>query len=153
MGDGHIPRNRPYDDRTSLPLCLLDPIIGKFVDEAENYVATPDDIQFLFAFVQVMANIYRSERDRRTILRNIFNSFEIPIERTRIGKNLLTDGDLSIGPYRFLIAELKDEIGSTVTGAEPFAQATLHYLEATRNLAAEHPNSVLPCIIVLAFGL
>ena len=60
-----------------------------------------------------------------------------------IGK-FTTDGDLSIGNYRFLIAELKNEIGF---------QAILYFLEATRKLAARNLNSVLPCIIVLIFGL
>jgi len=62
-----------------------------------------------------------------------------------------TDGDLSIGNYRFLIAKFKNEIGSTA--AEPFFQAILYFLEATRKLATHHLNSILPCIIVLIFGL
>ena len=66
-----------------------------------------------------------------------------------IGKFTIND-DLSIGKSRSLIAEFKNEIGSKA--AELFFQATFYFLEATRKLATQHLNSVLPCIIVLIFG-
>lgn len=64
-----------------------------------------------------------------------------------------TDSDLSIGKCRFVIAEFQNEIGSMAT--EPFFhdQTILNFLEATQKLATQHLNSVLPCIIVLIFGL
>jgi len=42
----------------ALLLSLLHP---EYVDNADNYVPTPDDVQFLLAFVQAMANIYKVE--------------------------------------------------------------------------------------------
>ena len=134
----------------ALPLSLLHPIFGEYVDDADNYVPTPDDVQFILAFVQAMANIYKVETARRQTLLTTFDDHKIPIKPTMIGE-FTTDGDLSIGNYRFLIAEFKNEIGSTA--AEPFFQAILYFLEATRKLATRHLNSVLPCIIVLIFGL
>ncbi|KAJ3499972.1 hypothetical protein NLJ89_g9993 [Agrocybe chaxingu] len=147
--DGYIPCNRPYGRPTALPLSLLHPIFGEYVDDAENYVPTTDDVKFFLAFVQAMANIYKREDGRQETLLTIFDDHKIPIKPTMIGR-FTTDGDLSIGKFRFLIAEFKNEIGSTA--AEPFFQAILYFLEATRKLATQHLNSVLPCMIVLIFG-
>lgn len=43
---------------TTLPLSLLHPVFGEFVDDVENYMPTRDDARFLQALVQAMANIY-----------------------------------------------------------------------------------------------
>jgi hypothetical protein len=52
--------NRPYCCPTALPLTrLLYPtVFGEDVDNAENYVLTPDDVQFCLEFVQDMVNTY-----------------------------------------------------------------------------------------------
>ena len=97
-----------------------------------------------------MVDIYKTEHERQQALLTVFEDHQIPIKPTLIGK-FATDGDLPIGEYGFLIAELKNEIGSK--GAEPFFQAVLYFLEVTQKLATQHLNSVLPCIIVLIFGL
>jgi hypothetical protein len=132
-----------------LPLSLLHPIFGEFIDDAENYVPTPDDVPFFLAFVAAMANVYKVEDGRRDAVLSIFENHKMYIKPTSIGK-FSTDGDLSRGKFRYSIFEFKNEIGAT--GAEPFFQAILYYLEATRNFAGQHRNSVLPCIIVLIFG-
>ena len=133
----------------ALPLSLLHPVFGEYIDDAENYVPTPDDVKFFLAFVQAMANIYRVEEGRQKTLLGVFNEHQVHIKPTMIDR-FTTDGDLSIGAFRSLIAEFKNEIGSKA--AEPYFQATLYFLEATRKLATQHLNSVLPCIIVLIFG-
>ena len=45
----------------ALPLSLLHPIFGEYIDDADTYVPTSDDVQFLLAFMQAMANIYKVE--------------------------------------------------------------------------------------------
>ena len=147
--DQQIPCNRPYGLPTALPLSLLHPIFGEFVDDAENYVPTPDDVPFFLEFVEAMANIYKGEDSRKVTVLNIFEKHKMYIKPSSIGK-YITDGDLSSGEFRSLIFEFKNEIGSTA--AEPFLQAILFYLEATRKFAVQYRNSVLPCIIVLIFG-
>ena len=97
----------------------------------------------------VVRNIYDEEHKRKETVLKLFRKHGMDAKPTMIGK-YTTDGDLSIGEFRLLIAEFKNEVGSK--GAEPFFQAILYYLEATRNLASEYHNSVLPCIIVLIFG-
>jgi len=90
-----------------------------------------------------MRNIYDEEHKRKETVLKLLRKHRIDAKPTMIGK-YTTDGDLSIGEFRLLIAEFKNEVGSK--GAEPFFQAIL-YLEATRSLASEYHNSVLPCII------
>jgi hypothetical protein len=147
--DGCIPCNRPYGCPTALPLSLLHPTFGEFIDDAENYVPTSDDAKFLLAFVKAMTDIYEVEDDRKKTLLTVFNDHKIHIKPTMIGR-FTTDGDLYTGKFRFLIGEFKNEIGSKA--AEPFFQAILYFLEATRELATRHLKSVLPCIILLIFG-
>jgi hypothetical protein len=112
-------------------------------------VPTSDDGQFLLAFVQAMTDIYKLEDGRKETLLTAFDHHNIPIKPTMIGR-FTTDGDLSINSFRFLIVEFKNEIGSKA--AEPFFQAILYFLEATRKCATQNLNSILPCIIVLIFG-
>jgi hypothetical protein len=97
-----------------------------------------------------MRKIYDEEHKRKETVLKLFRKHGMDVKPTMIGK-FTTDGDLSIGEFRLLIAEFKNEVGSK--GAEPFFQAVLYYLEATRSLASEYHNSVLPCIIVLIFGV
>ena len=95
-------------------------------------------------------NIYATEKMRQNILLKVFNDHDILMKPTGINR-FITNGDLSVGKYQFLIAKIKNEVGSS--GAEPYFQAILYFLEAMRELATQHLNSVLPCIIVLVFGL
>jgi hypothetical protein len=148
--DTRIPCNRPSGFSPTLPPTLLHPVFGKFIDDAENSIPTADDILFLRAFVVVMSNIYDQEHERKETVLKLFRKHGMDAKSTMIGK-FTTDGDVSIGEFRLLIAEFKNEVGSK--GAEPFFQAILYYLEATRSLASEYHNSVLPCIIVLIFGV
>ena len=147
--DTRIPCNRPSGFSTTLPPTLLHPVFGKFIDDTENSIPTADDVLFLHAFVAVMRNIYDEEHKRKETVLNLFRKHGMDAKPTMIGK-FTTDGDLSIGEFRLLIAEFKNEVGSK--GAEPFFQSILYYLEATRSLASEYHNSVLPCILVLIFG-
>jgi hypothetical protein len=147
--DTCIPCNRPSGLSTTLPPTLLHPVFGKFIDDAENCIPTEDDVHFLRAFVAVMRDIYDEEFKRKETVLKLFRKHGMDAKPTMIGK-FTTDGDMAIGEFRLLIAEFKNEVGSK--GAEPFFQAILYYLEATRSLASEYHNSVLPCIIVLIFG-
>ena len=109
----------------------------------------PDDIPFFLEFVRTMANVYELENDRRDTVLRIFENHNMYIKPASIGK-FRTDGDQSSGKFRFVISEFKNEIGAK--GAEPFFQAIFYYLEATREFAGQHSNSVLPCIIILIFS-
>ncbi|PPQ97462.1 hypothetical protein CVT26_002810 [Gymnopilus dilepis] len=147
--DTAIPCNRPANCSTALPLSLLHPIFGNFADDAENYEPQPDDAQFVMDFVTAMVEIYDKENGRQDAILELFEKYHVPLKATGIGR-YQTDGDAFVGLFRYLLLEIKNEVGST--GAEPFFQSSLDFLEETRHLAAQHLNSTLPCLIVLIFG-
>ncbi|KAF8808335.1 hypothetical protein BYT27DRAFT_6498226 [Phlegmacium glaucopus] len=116
---------------------------------SDTSTPTKDDNKFANELIKAMTQIYTLETGRQNAVTKIFNDNGIFIKGTKIS-SYTTVGDISVGPYRHLIAEFKNEVGSP--GAEPYLQTLLYYLEATREQAADHPNSVLPCIILLIFG-
>ncbi|PPQ82207.1 hypothetical protein CVT26_009201 [Gymnopilus dilepis] len=151
--DQHIPCNRPTASRDALPLSLLHPIFGQFEDDADHCVPTKEEIGLALEFKEVMTAIYDKEHGRRVALHNVFLADNIRLDPSIITRKVgqyTTDGDLVSGRFRFLIAELKNEVVSG--SAEPYFQAILYFLETTRKLAAECVNSNLPCIFVLVFG-
>ena len=76
---------------------------------------------------------------------------DIQLVKTGIGgSGYESDGDMQHAGYHYIIAEMKNEIGGG--GAEPYAQASLYYLEFTRKQAVAHPGSVIPTLLVLFFG-
>ena len=63
----------------------------------------------------------------------------------------MTDGHISVNDRCCAIAHFRGEVGST--GVEPYNQASLYYLESTREHATKMGGSSLPCMIILLFGL
>ena len=106
----------------------------------------PDNVPFFLEFVKAMANVYKVENHQRDTVLSIFGEYNMHIKLMSIGE-FTTDDDLSSSKFRYLIFEFKNEIGAT--GAEPFFQAILYYLE---KFAGQHHNSILLCMIVLIFG-
>ena len=130
--NGYIPCNQLCGFPTALPLNFLHPILGEYVDDAVNYMPTSDDVQFLLVFVQAMVDIDKLEDGQKETLLTVFNDHKMPIKPMMIGK-FTTDGDLSIGSFRLLIVEFKNEIRSKA--AEPFFQEILYFLGAMQNCA------------------
>jgi hypothetical protein len=98
-----------------------------------------------------MSNFYTNEDDRARCIRKIFAEYDIHLVRTKIeGTKFETDGDISHEGHRYVIAEIKNDFGSS--GADPLAQAILYYLESTRERAPAMRGSVLPCLIVIMIG-
>ena len=89
--DEYSPCNWPYG-------C---PTFGEYVDNAENYMLMPDNIQVSLAFVQAMVDIYDMEDGWKGTLPTVFDDHKIPTKSTMIGK------------FRFLISKFKNEIGDT----------------------------------------
>ncbi|PPQ70836.1 hypothetical protein CVT26_014041 [Gymnopilus dilepis] len=145
-----IPCNRPSPDVTSLPLSLLDEVFGQFELDAENCEPTPDEAKFAVAFRAKMTDIYTLESGRQTALYKVFKDHGINIDALKINAKYTTDGGLTSGGFVYMVAELKNEVGSSA--AELFFQAILYFLEATREFAQKHANFHFPCIIVLVFG-
>ncbi|KAF9231109.1 hypothetical protein BU15DRAFT_56568 [Melanogaster broomeanus] len=144
--------NRPPTAAESIPPTLLHPAFGQFLDDCETHEITEKDNTFALELSVAMSAFYVDEAVRAQAVRNVFaKRGGIHFTRTKIEEtNYMTDGDISLNGHRFAIAEFKNEVGCT--GAEPYAQASLYYLESTRRYAATMAHSVLPCFIVLVFG-
>lgn len=123
------------------------------MDECESLKPTLEDKTFLDEFVEAMSKIFDVEKDRQTAILDLFCTAGIVMQPNKIiGTEYTTDGSsFCTGYLLYVLAELKNEVCSTNCG--PYLQAVLYFLEATRKYASQYPNSGLPCIIVLIFGM
>jgi len=137
----------------TLPLRLSHPVFGHFMDDCESFKPTPEDKNFLNEFVVAMSRIYDAEKDRQTTLLELFRTAGIVMQPNKIiGTEYTTDGSSFFnGHLLYALAELKNEVCST--NSEPYLQAVLYFLEATRKHISQYPHSGLPCIILLIFGM
>ena len=139
---GTIYCNRPSDTPDTIPVTLLNPIFGQFIDDCEKHSPMAEDYALATELVMAMRRFYSLKKERQAEILKVFDNTNISVKGSRIG-GYTTDGDFSVG---FLIAEIKNEIGSTK--AEPCFQGILYHLESTRDQALKYLHSVLPCIIV-----
>jgi hypothetical protein len=143
--------NRPPNAFDPIPVTLLHPVFGRFVDDTENVEPTAADNRLVRDLAYVMSSFHDNETQRGDKIREVLTESGIHLVQTVVeGQQYRTDGDMQHAGYRYIIAEMKNEIGAK--GAEPYAQASLYYLESTRKQALAHPGSVLPTLLVLVFG-
>jgi hypothetical protein len=141
--------NRPVDPCRTLLLSLIHPVFGKFIDDCCNLVPSYEDKSLAFSLVNAMTPIYDAEKARQKAITKVLNDSGIYMKATKIN-DYITDGDVSYEVLKYLIAELKNDIGSK--GAEPYMQGCLYYLESTRREATKHSSSSLLCLLMLIFG-
>ena len=141
--------NRPSSATDVIPVTLLHPVFGEFIDDCENYEPHKTDHDFVLKLQTAMSHIYADEKSRAKAIRDIFELYGIYLRPTKIG-NFETDGDMTSGRFVTLLAEFKNDVGWS--GAKPYLQAALYYLEFTRKLAPKFSQSALPCLIMLVFG-
>lgn len=144
--------DRPPDATDTIPVTLLHPVFGQFLDDIDTYEPTSEDNSLALDLSKKMSNIYPDEDRRGTAIRDALYKMGITLVGTTIeASKYRTDGDLQHNRHRYVIAELKNEVGSL--GAEPNAQALVYYLESTRNLAVQCAKSPLPCFLLYIFGM
>ncbi|KAF9535049.1 hypothetical protein CPB83DRAFT_226976 [Crepidotus variabilis] len=141
-----IPCDRP-DKTRAIPVTLIHPIFGTFVDECSSRIPTVEDMQLATSLIDVLSYVHSSQVSRHKGMRRIFEDADIHFLPAELGP-YTTGGEIVVKNFRSSIAQFGDEIG--YTGSEPYYQAILYYLESTR--AFEHLHSVFPCIFVLIFG-
>ena len=113
---------RPPSATAMIPITLLRPVFGRFVDDPQNHTPTLDDL------VVVEPKFYADGYARAAKFREILMEHGIimlaasEIEGSR-GK---TDGDLRWKGLCYLIIEAKNELGGG--GAEPLFELLLYYL-------------------------
>jgi hypothetical protein len=144
--------NRPPDATDTIPVTLLHPVFGQFLDDIGIHEPTTAEVnKMALHLTNAMATIYGNEETRATKIRESLQAAGITLVQTVIkGTGYRTDGDLHCNRHRYAIAEFKDEVGSS--GAETNAQVVAYYLESTRKLAPQYPKSSLPCFLLSIFG-
>ncbi|TDL24163.1 hypothetical protein BD410DRAFT_896881 [Rickenella mellea] len=143
--------NRPHGT-SSIPVTLLHPVFGQFVDAVETYEPTSADKAFVRALAIAMSDIYTNEGDRASAFRGIIaDHWGIKLSAARSERtSFITDGHFDVGKFLTLLTEATNDIGAK--GAEPFYQCVQYHAAAHRNL----PNSLkivpLPCLHIVCFG-
>jgi len=99
-----------------------------------------------------MSEVYDNEKERVDKVNAVLASYEIGLRVTakKGTQDYQVDGDLSVGKYRYVIAEFKNEAAASVS--EPYMQAAAYYLEQTRTQVLESTGSPLPCFLLVLFG-
>ena len=150
-----IPCGRPRNPEELIPVTLLHPVFGQFVDDCQTGRMTEDDNQFVGKLANVMSDLYPNETQRVKELDTIFKSvyLDLNINEKIPGTNYAMDASLfaddpNLPPY--FIAEFKNE--AAISKSEPYMQAVAYYLEATKTYAPRMSNSTLPCFLLIAFG-
>jgi hypothetical protein len=143
---------RPRGTADTIPVTLLHPIFGRFLDDIDTHEPTTEDNAFAHELSTIMADFHAREEVRGFALLKVLQKWGISLVQTTIdGTQYRTDGDLQHNQHRYMIAELKNEVGSGT--AEPYCQAAAYYLESTQKLAPDFPKSPLPCLLLYIFGM
>ncbi|KAI6143203.1 hypothetical protein BKA82DRAFT_4183763, partial [Pisolithus tinctorius] len=142
--------NRPADAVAIVPPTLLHRAFGDFLHACNVVEPTYEDNSFVMKLHTMMSNHYDDERERAVQLRELFKGWGLTFVPSATHHGYMTDGDMREGDYRYAIADIKNEVGSTQ--ADPYNRATLYYMEFSRQYAETMAWSPLPCFIILLFG-
>ncbi|KAI5991102.1 hypothetical protein F5J12DRAFT_897608 [Pisolithus orientalis] len=142
--------NRPADAVAIIPPTLLHRAFGDFLHDCDVVELTSEDNSFVMKLHTVMSNHYDDEQKRAVQLRELFEGWGLTFMPSATHRGHMTGGDMREGEYRYAIAEIKNGVGSTQ--ADPYNQATFHYVEFSRQCAETMGLSPLPCFIILLFG-
>lgn len=124
--DGFYGCSRPPSREPGVPLTLLHPVFGKFVDDAKTISPTSEDYSTARDVKRIMCNFHASEGARRHSLCQILREYGIAIYPGPVGSSEnKTDGHVCTTTHPNFILELKNEIGSG--GVEPSLQALVYY--------------------------
>ncbi|KAF8834021.1 hypothetical protein BDN67DRAFT_915782 [Paxillus ammoniavirescens] len=147
----YIPCGRPCDNEETIPVTLLHPVFGKFLDDCQTYKITAQDNVFIERMRKAMSILHDDKSDQISKVDKALQSYGIHLNFSKIeqtGHEM--DGEMSINGHRYLIAEFKNEAGSL--SADPYCQAVSDYLESTRENAPKLSGSSIPCFVLAVFG-
>jgi hypothetical protein len=137
---------------SSIPVTLLHPILGKFVDECCSYIPTKEDNAFVLELSTEMSGFFDSEECRRTSFITMLEKHcHIQLIAGEVGKGYRTDGHRLSGGCMDLLTEAKIELAG-VPGAEPYFQGCVYYRESSKLRNAKDFLSPLPCLLIFYCG-
>ncbi|KAH0825855.1 hypothetical protein J3R83DRAFT_7520 [Lanmaoa asiatica] len=146
-----IPCGRPRDREDCIPTILLHPVFCQFIQDTKDIRPTPQDNKLVVDLADAMSALYPNESTRVDTIQGVLETHGVHFNVTKTKTTgYETDGDMSAQGYRYVIAEFKNETGST--SAEPYMQCLRYYLESTRSNAPDMWDSPLPCLLLSIFG-
>ncbi|KAI9455631.1 hypothetical protein HD554DRAFT_2225709 [Boletus coccyginus] len=150
-----IPCGRPREPEEIIPVTLLHPVFGQFVDDCQTGTMTQEDNQFVGKLANAMSDLYEKEADRVQVVGGLFKEdhFDFVFHQKIPGTLFAVDALMSLDSQRnppYVIAEFKNE--AAISASEPYMQAVAYYLEATRAYAPKMSGSTLPCFLLVLFG-
>lgn len=154
-----IPCGRPASAAETIPVTLLDPILAQFSEDWRSIVPTEDDNSLARTLCVGLSKKFDGEEVRKKAMLDILTQHGIyarggTIQPLKAKATYRTDGELITALFRYMILEIKNEIG--YGGSEPFYEAILYYLESFRELREKvmdkESGSNFPCLIMLHFG-
>ncbi|KAF8416474.1 hypothetical protein L210DRAFT_3656571 [Boletus edulis BED1] len=154
-GNKRILCGRPRDPEELIPVTLLHPVFGQFLDDCQTGTMKKDDNQFVGELSNAMSNLYDDEERRVQAVTDLFKAIQLDfnIHEKIPGTQYVMDANISPNDQRlprYVIAEFKNEAATSTS--EPYMQAVAYYLEATRAFAPRMSGSALPCFLLLLFG-
>ncbi|EGO25017.1 hypothetical protein SERLADRAFT_438622, partial [Serpula lacrymans var. lacrymans S7.9] len=145
-----IPCGRPREYEETIPVTLLHPVFGQFLDDCQTIDVTADDNSFVEHLAIAMSALYENENGRLEAVDKVFQKYRFHFTITKTKTTAyITDADMQSQGHRYVIAEYKNETGNA--SAEPYFQAIGYYLEGTRDKAVKFSRSPLPCLLLAIF--
>lgn len=143
---------RPEFKEHRLPLALLHPVFGNFIEDCKSVRLTSKDVVTARNLKTKMCQFYVNEHQRRADLNNILYEYGIPAKAGAIGSTKYeTDGHIEHYGRPSLISEVKLEMCGSSNG-EPSLQALLYYHCFVRENALWKDMSTSPCFIIFVAG-
>ena len=143
---------RPPSREPLLPLTLIHPVFGEFVNDIETITPMRSDYAMAFELRQATSIFASDESERRFAVCTIFRTYGIDIHPGPVGSSEhKTDGHVASVDKPWFILEIKNEIGSK--GAEPSLQALVYYGVFCEQfkLWADH-STCHPCFVAFLAG-
>ncbi|KAI6022656.1 hypothetical protein EDC04DRAFT_2936657, partial [Pisolithus marmoratus] len=153
--DRKIEWMQPPDGISTIPVTLLHTVFGEFVDECHTHEPTSEDNTFVLELSSQMSKFFENESQRQKTFMEILCNHSIGIVASSIAdSDYQTDRDVHVNGRRYMILEVKSEVGSK--GAEPYCQAILYYFEGSKDkvtkASKKHTQFNFPCLIITLFG-
>jgi len=152
-GPGFFLCSRPESNEHTVPLALLDPVFGEFVDDCRSIMLTSNDMVTARNLKTHMSEFYPRTEHRRYTFSMILENYGIPVHRRYIGDTeYRTDGYNEDFGHPSLISKVESEISSS-PGGEPSLQALLYYHCFVREYALwKDVSTCHPCFIIFVAG-
>ncbi|KAL6306639.1 hypothetical protein BKA93DRAFT_823843 [Sparassis latifolia] len=113
-----------------VPVTLLHPVFGQFVDDASNTTLTSEDYEFAWVLRKEMSGYFPWGSERAEVFRELlWDSIDIPLEDT---SSRGTDGHYHVKGYCVVETEAHGEIGGR--GVEPYLLNGIRYAHFVRTL-------------------